>query len=285
MYPVADYSPASNWEWFFVANHTGPDYFSIMPSGHYTRKGSLVMRRIDAGTRVALLGLAVLLAAASCGEASTVTVFNANVNEWSSSTVADPSAGIYPIGGSGAINGGFVVTTASDGAQIGLRGELRHIGLLPQTNDGVLTATYFAPAGTSGSNLSLWNFAADIDLRGTGHTISDYTATLTLTDISGLVTPVNLVTSGFIPGNAVLYQNSENPGFPFLSTIFPSFNPSALGDYSFDLLLVPSTFTGDTLEAKIIVDVVAVPEPSTLALAFTGGLLALGRYRRGGNKR
>jgi hypothetical protein len=238
------------------------------------------MRQIGGGNRVTLLGLTLLFAVNSGSEAGTITGFNANVNEWSSSTVADAAAGIYPIGGSGEQNGGFVVATASSGAQIGLRSELRFIGSLPQTNDGV-TATYFAPAGTSGSNLSLWNFEADIDLRGTGHNISDYTATFTVTDRGGLVTPIDLVGSGVVPLNAVLYQNSENPGFPFLASIFPSFDPNAPGVYSFDLKLTPSTFTGDTLEAKINVDVVAVPEPSTMVLALGGGLIALiGQTRR-----
>jgi hypothetical protein len=235
------------------------------------------MRSIAKGILYAVLGFAAVGAAASRSEAGTsapggtTTVFDASVNEWSSSTVPDPGAGIYPIGGTGAINGGFVVTTSSDGAQIGLRASLRFIGLLPQTNNG-LAATYFAPAGTSGGNLSLWNFDADIDLRGTGHTISDYTATLTITDRSGLVTPVNLVTSGFVPSNAVLYQNSENPGFSFLSAIFPAFNPDAPGIYSFDLSLVPSTFVGDTLDAKMVVDVAAVPEPASLTLLGVCGV-------------
>ena len=136
--------------------------------------------------------------------------------------------------------------------------------VLPQSNNGV-SATYIAPAGTSGSNLALWNFEADIDLRGTGHTISDYSAIFTITDISGLVSPVDLVATSFVPSNAVLYQNSENPGFSFLSPFFPLFDPLAPGVYSFDLTLTPTTFTGDTLSASINVDVVAVPEPQRLS--------------------
>jgi hypothetical protein len=231
-----------------------------------------------------LFAVTALAAGAAAAPASVVTAFNANVNEWSSSTPSDMANGIYPIGGSGQINGGFVVTTASNGDQIGLRAFLRGVGLLPQTNDGVLTATYLAPAGTSGMNLSLWNLDGDIDLRASGHTISDYTATLTFTDRSGLVTPVDAVGSGLAPANTRLGQSSENPGFPFLSTIFPSFDPNALGVYSLDLTLVPKTFTGDTLEARINVDVVSVPEPASLALALCGsiGLVCCrGRRTRG----
>jgi hypothetical protein len=194
----------------------------------------------------------------------------------------DPGAGIYPIGGTGAINGGFVVTTGSDGAQIGIRGFQRFLGLLPQLNDGKV-ATYFAPAGTSGSNLALWNFDADIDLRSTSHTLGDYTATFTITDRLGKVTPIDLVPPNF-PDNLRLGQSSENPGFPFLSSAFPSFEPNAPGVYQFDLKLTPKTFDGETLEAAMKIQVMAltaVPEPGALALAGVAvGGLALRVWRR-----
>ena len=79
------------------------------------------MRLFYSTIKVALLAVvAAAFLTATSAEAAPVTVFNANVNEWSSSTPSDPTDGIYPIGGSGEINGGFVVTTGSDGAQIGL---------------------------------------------------------------------------------------------------------------------------------------------------------------------
>jgi hypothetical protein len=242
------------------------------------------MRRIHVGNRFALLGLTVLFAVTTRLDAGPTVAFNANVNEWSSSTPPDPGNGIYPIGGSGETNGGFVVSTASNGDQIGLRAELRFLGPLPQTNDGVLTATYFAPAGTSGGNLALWDFEGDADLRATGHTAADYTATLTFTDAGGKVTPLDLVGSGLVPSNAVLYQSAENAGFSFLASEFPSFNPDATGVYSFDLKLVPKTFTGDTLEVKMNVDVVALPEPAGLTLfglAVAGIGLRAWQKRRG----
>lgn len=244
------------------------------------------MRRFSQPARSAFLSVICLFLLAHAGQASPVTAFNANVKEWSSSTPSDPANGIYPIGGSGEINGGFVTTTSADTAQVGLRAKIRGDGLLPQTNDGLITATYFAPAGSPGSNLAIWNFEADIDLRGSGHTISDYTATFTITDRSGLVTPIDLRASGITPANLVLGQDSENPGFPFLAPAFPSFDPNATGVYSFDLKLVPSTFTGDTLEAAIHVDVVAVPEPSAVVLALGGGLLTLcSKWRTLGKQR
>ncbi len=237
------------------------------------------MLRTGAGGRVVFFGLVALLVAAPRAVAGPITTFNANVNEWSSST--PPGPGIYPIGGSGEVNGGFVVSTGTNGDQIGLRAERRFVGVLPQTNDGALTATYFAPAGTSGGNLALWDFDVDIDLRGGHHTISDYTATITVTDRGGQVTPVDLTAPGLIDSDAILYQNALNPGFTFLAPVFPSFDPNAQGVYSFDLKLVPKSFDGDTLEAKMNVDVAAVPEPSALALCLGGAAsLLFGRRLR-----
>jgi hypothetical protein len=229
---------------------------------------------------MSVAGIVALLVVTPRSEADAVTAFNANVYQWSSSTASNPAMGIYPIGGSGAINGGFVVSTGSDGAQIGMRASLRTIGLLRQANDGV-TATYFAPTGTSGGNLALWNFDMDIDLTHTNHTLSDYSATAIFTDRSGLVTPLNLLAAG-TPGNLVLGQSSENAGFSFLAPVFPSFDPSAKGVYSFELTLVPQTFSGDTLDVKMNVSVAAVPEPAgiTLALAGAVGLCLRSRRRR-----
>jgi hypothetical protein len=222
------------------------------------------------------LALGVALGVPNTSQASLLT-FDSNVNEWNSSTPG--GIGLHPIGGSGQVNGGFTVATATTGpgagAQIGLRAELRFFGpVLPQTNDGI-TADYFAPAGPSTpASLARWNFDIDVDLRTSGKTISDYTATLTFTNIGGLpVTsvPVNLY-SGSDPTTTLL-QVSDNPGFPHLAGAFPGFNPNANGVYEFDLVLTPSTFTGETLSVSMDVNVGAVPEPGTLMLcgiAITG---------------
>src|ERR1700722_15815315 len=131
-------------------------------------------------------------------EADTIA-FNTNLNVWD------------PIGSSGAVNGGFVSDTATDGNQIGLRAELRTSPTpVPQSNDGVITATYLAPAGPfspSMSTLAKWNFDFSIDLSATGQTVAAYNTTLTITDRSGLVTAVDLQGSGLIPSTTTLYQN------------------------------------------------------------------------------
>ena len=215
---------------------------------------------------VAVSSLVFLVSRVSTAE---TVKFDFDVNQWSSSS-PPPSTGVYPIGGSGQVNGGFVVGTDPTSLdQIGLRAELRNVGpVLSQTNDSIHTATYIAPAGSSGGNRALWNFDFDIDLAG-GHKISDYTAILKITD-GATVTSLNLVTSGLVPSDATLYQNSENAGFAFLATEFPGFNPNAAQDYSFDLSLTPNgsnpNFVGGALDVAMDVDVVA-PLPAVLPVA------------------
>jgi hypothetical protein len=220
------------------------------------------------------LGLIAAVAATSKGE---TVAFNATVADWSSSTVSSPATGIYPIGGSGQVNGGFVVGSDAAGNQIGLRAELRNFGpVLGQTNDGVETSTYIAPpGGTTVPNRALWNFDYDIDLRASGHTISDYVATLTITDGTN-VDAINLVSSGIIQSNAKLFQDSENPGFAFLSGAFPAFNPNAIQNYGFDLSLTPTFQNGQALEVQMNVDV--APLPGIVPAAGFGMIGFIGFY-------
>ena len=224
----------------------------------------------------AVVAFGFICALADVSIAETVA-FNANANPWSSSTASNPSGGIYPIGGSGQVDGGFVVGTDSAGNEIAIRAELRNVGpTLSQTNDGIHTAAYTAPTGSPSGNLALWNFDFDINLK---QAISNYTAILTITD-GAKVTPINLVTSGLVPSNAVLYQNSENPGFNFLSTELPGFNPNASQDYSFDLTLTPNS-GGESLDVAMNVDAVA-PLPGVLPVAglALAGFIAFSLLRR-----
>ena len=140
-------------------------------------------------------------------------------------------------------------STSSDpesGAQIGIRADLRNsVNPLPQTNDGILTATYTAPTGTTSGTVDpgKWNFDIDIDLRNTTGplTLSDFTAILTVTNPGGAVTTRPTSAPSAIPPTGSWYSPSENPGFGYLAGVFPGYNPNTPGTYGFDLTLTPTS--------------------------------------------
>lgn len=235
---------------------------------------------------VLLTGLAVVAGSANLADAAPILSFDTDVSEWDSSTAAAPPT-IFPIGGSGQLNGGFVVSEDSVlGAQIGIRAQERFVGpVLSQSNDGS-KATYVASNGESAPGESIWNWDFHIDLRGITNPgtsapleLSDYDATFTVTDVNGVVESIDLntVLSGALSA-ARLLQTSQNPGF---ASQLPSvFDPFATGIYNFVLTLTPVTFTGDTLVAEM--DVLVTPEPTGLTLAVLGalGLAGIGWQRR-----
>ncbi len=166
--------------------------------------------------------------------------------------------------------------------------ELRFVGgITPSAFDGLNKATYNAPAGPSTSpTLAKWDFDFHV-MAAAGHTLSDYTNTLTITDRDRTtVTPLDLnffaALTGRPPTTTSLLQDAENPGFTFLSAFFPAFDPNAAGTYSFDLTLTPTTFVGDTLDVKMDVVVSSTPEPATLTLLGFGilGMAGYGWRRR-----
>jgi hypothetical protein len=97
---------------------------------------------------------------------------------WDSSVATDVPAGIFPIGGSGQLNGEFT-TAERYGIQIGLRAQERFQGPLTATTGqspdvGVYEATANATAGPAA-----WNYDWHVDLRNAkgvarGKTIADY---------------------------------------------------------------------------------------------------------------
>lgn len=237
---------------------------------------------------VLVAGSAIVAGSMNLAHAAPILSFDADVSEWDSSTAASPPT-IFPIGGSGQLNGGFVVSEDSVlGAQIGIRAQERFVGpVLSQSNDGT-KATYVASNGESAPGEATWNWDFHIDLRAITHPtdspsrpleLSDYTATFTVTDIDGNVemADLNAVLSGALSA-AQLLQTSQNPGF---ASQFPTvFDPFATGIYNFVLSLTPLTFSGDTLVAEM--DVLVVPEPTGLTL---GALAALGLAGYGSRRR
>jgi hypothetical protein len=205
-----------------------------------------------------ILGASFVLCAAAAVASADATRFDTNASEWSSATVPVPGV-VVPIGGSGQVNGSFVVAE-QHGVQIGLRAQrrfLQNVDPLPTSRDAKKVATYLAPTGTSdGDGRATWNYDFHVDLRGAtgpakGKTLGDYTLSLDTdigTTLFGQPVPWDLG-SGLIPA-AVLYQNSLNPKFGNAP-----FDANAEGTYSFTLTLTPATFKGSALSVamKVVV--------------------------------
>ena len=113
-------------------------------------------------TKAATLASALLIVAlflASPPTALAAPVFDSDVSIWDSSVVG--SATLFPIGGSGQVNGNFVVdTNATAGVQTGIRAS-RRFSDIPLENNG---STYIIEVGESGPGLALWNFDFHLDL-------------------------------------------------------------------------------------------------------------------------
>jgi hypothetical protein len=178
---------------------------------------------------------------------------------WDSAVPLDPIAGIFPIGGGGQVNGDFTIAERN-GIQIGLRAQKRFVGTLmavPNNNNKI--GVYEAMAGFSTSTRASWNYDWHVDLRNAhgvaaGTTLADYSVTLetdiATTTLFGLPLPLDLTFGGFVPGNTILYQSSQNPDFG--NTEFDAGVPGA---YAFTLVLTPTSFNGPPISVSIQVNV------------------------------
>lgn len=218
-------------------------------------------------TLAAMLSLSLaLIAAPALTVVGAVTTFDANASEWSSLTA--PVLGVViPIGGTGQVNGNFVIVDdPAVGSQIGLRA-IERFSPTPLVNTA---GDYIADAGESTPGVSTWNYDIHIDLRGTGLSFDDYTISFlsNVSNHSAIDLQTALEFGGALPpgslGAVELFQVSTNPTF-FASGV----DPFAAGVYTFDLTLTPkSGVTADTLAASITVTV--VPEPTTVLLIGFG---------------
>jgi hypothetical protein len=198
----------------------------------------------------AIAGFLTLILATRLFAAGNDVTIGTVVTEWSSATLLDAVNGIYPVGGSGQLNGEFVVVER-DGVQIGLRATDRTDGLLVVS--GVRTGTYQAATGYDPGTLNRaeWNYDIHLDLRGTGKTLADYTFTLTQTfapKLNGSAGPLDLKFPDMFEDlldNAVLYQLSLNPVF-----FNDSFDVDREGTYHLMLKMQPLT-GGPPLIAQI----------------------------------
>jgi hypothetical protein len=208
-------------------------------------------------------------------------------------------------GGSGIPNDAVAVTTITDGGNtitLGLTAHGRYANPAT-TNDGA--GTFYAGTGQncgiatdpvgcpSGNQGALWNFAYYIDIAGGGN-LSNYSFGLnydfdpgTGTSQSALGTiNINnaLVAQSINPASLTNLQGSENLLFSIYTTGFPtvitppsyaSFNPNAVGEYSF--YLTASNNSG--LLGTSAIDVNAVPVPAG-AWLFGSAVGLLGFRRR-----
>lgn len=207
------------------------------------------------------------------------------VSEWSSDTAAVPGI-ILPIGGSGQVNGNFVVAegaTDTGTVQIGIRAN-RRFSPVPLTRSG---NDYFIEPGESGPGLPLWNYDLHVDLRDSGSTLSDYVVSL-VTDVPnhGFADLQAVLDGPFGPdpspepdhGGVTLFQTSQNPGF-FLSGI----DPFAPGVYNFTLSLVPRNDEGlPELSVDMAVHVVPLPSAALSGISLLLGVGTVLAIRRRG---
>lgn len=172
---------------------------------------------------------------------------------WDSGVASNSTAGIYPIGGSGQINGEFTVAERN-GIQIGMRIQQRFQGTYEASGNRI--GTYESETGFSSGTRAVWNYDWHVDLRGAegrlaDKTLGDYHLILETNiaeNLFGADVPLDL-TFGSL-GNGVLYQGSWNPDFGN-----STFDVTIEGTYYFRLLLTPKTFNGAPLAVVVEVNV------------------------------
>jgi hypothetical protein len=181
-----------------------------------------------------------------------------DASTWTSDLPQAPDEGLFPVGGSGQLNGEFT-TAERYGIQIGLRAQERFAGPLEVTSsqNGKM-GIYRSETGFSSGTRATWNYDWHVDLRNAqgvaaGTTLADYDLTLEtnmFSSLFGSTVPADL-TFGFsdptfVAPNAVLFQNSFNPDFGN-----DEFDPQLEDTYHLSLVLTPESFNGPPLKVTI----------------------------------
>ncbi|MBI9015812.1 MAG: PEP-CTERM sorting domain-containing protein [Phycisphaerae bacterium] len=207
------------------------------------------------------------------------------VREWSSDTPVVPGSW-SPIGGSGQVNGNFMIQEEY-GIQIGIRASRR---FSPDPLVILNDYKYQIETGESAPGQPLWNYEINVDMRGSGYSFKDFDIAL-ITNVpnhsfyngqQAIETNFNLPAGSL--DNLELVQMSMNPGF-FDSGI----DPFAQGRYDFELILEmkDNNLPAPSKSSKVglppfatAMTVEVVPEPTTMALLSIGGLMFVKRKRK-----
>ncbi|MEM1413106.1 MAG: hypothetical protein AAGH19_12190 [Pseudomonadota bacterium] len=198
------------------------------------------MNRLSFLASLALLAVSPLAQAQSCPSA--VTTGDASV--WDSNTAEDAGNGVFPIGGSGQVNGDFRLCD-TPGVQLGLRASERFQGTItPEAGSGL----YRVAPGSD------WNVDWHIDFvnpfpNGTNVAPLNLgeTSTIIQLDCDPLVGEVNgpaLDSGAAAPANTILAQSSQNPSFGFFCG--DTFDFDADGSYEFSLTVT------DTASQRVV---------------------------------
>jgi len=180
-----------------------------------------------------------------------------DVSVWDSDVPIDVLTGIYPIGGSGQIDGHFVVdtTTKKDTAiQVALRAQDRFVGPIESMKN-----IYLASPGESDPGLATWNFDWSVDMGSeflenqlgkdlTSQNLRDFSAIIEITDNNGNSKELDFALFPFPAGPIVLSQSSQNIGFDFIGLPIDS--------DVYDIALTISNAKGKTIaesEIKVVV--------------------------------
>ena len=216
------------------------------------------------------------------GDVCDITIPNSKfASIWDSSILPDSDIGIYPVGGSGQLNGEFIIDTYDGGnsaIEVGLRAQERFEG----PNYVPIGNQYFVPVGTSDEQgRAIWNYDWHLDF-GTSYletklgaslvplNMTDYTVIFELdTDPSSATSFTQTDLNSFGANPVLLSQTSQNMKFAVFGG-GPTFDAEIPGIY--DVKLTVSDVSGSLASSSIqvVVEDDSVPVGDVIDSDITG---------------